>query len=161
MANTETSQDLLTACIQDLYAGERDIAARVPAVAAQARDHALRTALGRIVAQAQSHVGKLEGSERAKGGPENIWITGILDDAERDTRTITPGPLLDIAMIGAVRKALAAKRVSYETAIAVAIVLTEQDLATTLEHLCAAETAADNRLGELLGAIVPSAGPTQ
>ena len=150
MADTETAQDLLTTCIQDLFAGERDLAARLPAVAAQAKDEILRTALDRVVAHAQAHADKLEESGRAKGGPENIWMRGILDDAERDTQTIAAGPLLDTAMIGAVRKALAAKRVSYETAIAMAEALTERELAVTIGQLRESEIAADAQLGEML-----------
>ncbi|HEY0621470.1 DUF892 family protein [Sphingomonas sp.] len=150
MADTETAQNLLTTCIQDLLAGEQDLAARLPAVAAQAKDEALRTTLGEIAAQAQAHAQSLEDSGRAKGGPDNLWMRGILDDAERDTRTIAAGPLLDTAMIGAVRKALAAKRASYETAIAMAEALAERELATTVRRLHADEAESDARLSALL-----------
>lgn len=150
MADTENAQDLLTTCIQDMFAGELDLAARLPAVAAQAGDTSLRAVLDDIVSQARAHAARLEDSGRAKDGPDNIWMRGILDDAERDTRTIVAGPLLDTAMIGAVRKALAAKSVSYETAIAMAEALGERELAAAIRRLHADETECDARLARLL-----------
>ena len=61
-------------------------------------------------------------------GPENLWMAGILDDAHRDTQQTQPGRLLDIALIGAIRKAKAAEIVSSETAIALAREVDAPDL---------------------------------
>lgn len=52
-------------------------------------------------------------------GAANLWMAGIADDALRDTHTIRPGRLLDPAIIGAVRKALAADEGALENQPAV------------------------------------------
>ena len=44
-------------------------------------------------------------------------MAGIADDARRDTKSVEKGPLLDAAIVGAIRKAKAAQIVSYDTAI--------------------------------------------
>lgn len=93
-------------------------AERVPGVTEHAGDSDLRRLLGEIVDRADTHGAVLGRSGLDVGGDENLWMAGILDDAERDTRTIEAGRELDIAMIGAIRKALAAAIVSYQTAIA-------------------------------------------
>jgi hypothetical protein len=47
-------------------------------------------------------------------------MAGILDDAKRDARSNARGPVRDTALLGAVRKGLAATTVSYDTAVALA-----------------------------------------
>ncbi|WP_431469811.1 DUF892 family protein [Sphingosinithalassobacter sp. LHW66-3] len=151
MADTETAAALLTLCLQDLRAGEEMLAVRLPGIAAAASAPALLAQLAEEAGDAAAHVRELEATGRAAGGPDNIWMKGILDDAERDTRSIAKGALLDTAMIGAVRKAKAAKLVSYETAIALAGQLDEPELRRLVERLRNVERSGDAWLAELLG----------
>ncbi len=55
---------------------------------------------------------------RDPDGEPNLWGGGIMDDASRDVASTAAGPTRDIALIGAIRKFLAADIVSLETAIA-------------------------------------------
>lgn len=116
---------LLHTAIQDLHAGKRDAARRLPTLARQASDPALATLLYDEAERAQRQAARLAAAGGDMQGSKNLWMQGILDDAERDTRQTEPGPLLDIALIGAVRKAKAAEIVSSETAIALAAALAD------------------------------------
>lgn len=120
MSKTESPDALLTVCVQDLHAGEAMLAAKLPRVAKHARDPGLQARLADVIVAAERRTERLRSSGRDVDGPRNIWMRGILKDARRDTKSIAAGPLLDIAMVGAVRKAMAAALVSYETAIALA-----------------------------------------
>jgi ferritin-like metal-binding protein YciE len=151
MSTTRSPQDLLTVCIQDLHDGARQAAKRLPAVIEKATGSALRNVLDRVVASAERARAALAALGRPLGGPPNIWMAGILDDAQRDTQSVEGGVLLDLAMIGAVRKALAATLVSYETAIAVAGELGEDAVQAAIEALRDDTTDLDRQLRDCLG----------
>ncbi|MGN6375431.1 MAG: DUF892 family protein [Sphingomonas sp.] len=120
MAETTTDDALLTLCVQDLHAGCRAVEQRLPHLVEHATATALLDVLAGLVGNAGTRAARLEASGCASGGPENIWMKGIMDDAERDTGSIAGGRLLDVAMVGAVRKAIAAELVSIDTALAMA-----------------------------------------
>lgn len=134
MARTASRDDLLQVCIQDLYAARVLGAQRLGAVSAAAGP-----VLARLVARLQRELaGEAEQLERSGtdlAGPENLWMAGIMDDAERDTRSIAPGALLDTAIVGAVRKAIAADAVSLETAVVLARALARHDLGDLLDAM--------------------------
>jgi ferritin-like metal-binding protein YciE len=160
MADTDTLDALLVACIQDLYAGEVLTVARSPhlveAAGGETRDR-MDDNRTRSAAQAE----KLRGIAALIGadaeGPDNIWMAGVFDDADRDTRTIAPGPLLDTALIGAIRKGKQAEIVSYETAIAVARALGHEDVERVLVEIHAEEQAIDAGFKALLSQVVETA----
>jgi hypothetical protein len=77
-------------------------------------------------------------------------MAGVMDDAERDTRTIASGPLLDTALIGAIRKGLAADEVSLETGVAVARSLGKERDGELLEQMRERSAQSDGRLRQLL-----------
>ncbi len=79
-------------------------------------------------------------------GPSNLWMNGILDDAERDASQTQRGRLLDIALTGAIRKAKAAEIVSSETALRLATELGLDDIVLAVEANRQDEIAADRRL---------------
>ncbi len=81
-------------------------------------------------------------------------MAGILDAADRDARATQAGRLLNIALVGAVRKAMAAQIVSSETAIALARNLDHVALLEAMSANRAEEIATDERLRERLAAIV-------
>lgn len=132
MTRISSAASLLHTAIQDLHAGKRDAAVRLPKLAAAARDPALIALLRAEAALADAQALRLAGVGGDLSGPDNLWMRGILDDAERDARTTDPGRLLDIALVGAVRKAKAAEIVSSETAIALALQLDQRAMATAV-----------------------------
>lgn len=146
MAETTTRDDLLTVAMQDLRAGEDLLVERLPEVAACATDPDLAAELMSLVDAARARSLALRETGRGKGGAPNIWRAGVLRDAERDTRSVAAGVLLDIALVGAVRKGVAAALVSYETAMALA----GGDLASLLTGCRDAHRAADARLAGVL-----------
>lgn len=153
MAEVETAEDLLIDALQDLHDAERAMAERLPGIADETSDAALRSLLDDDAVQSAEQQRRiatlLERREAEVEGAPNIWLRAILDDAERDTETVARGPLLDIALVGAIRKGKQAERVSYETAIALARTLGGDD-APTLEAIRDEEAATDARLAELL-----------
>lgn len=153
MTQISSRASLLHTAIQDLHAGKVDAAKRLPALADHARDPALAALLRDEADRAKRQAGRLAAAA-GTDDPTNLWMEGILEDAERDTRQTEPGPLLDIALIGAVRKAKAAEIVSSETAIALAEALDDETLRTAVGANRAEEIEGDRGLKKLLVAIV-------
>ena len=136
---------LLHTAVQDLHAGKVDAAKRLPGLADAARDPALVELFRREAGQASAQADRLSRLGDMAGAP-NLWMAGILDDAERDAQQTEPGPLLDVALIGAVRKAKAAEIVSSETAIALAEALGETAIAAAVRQDRAEEIESDRLL---------------
>jgi len=152
MTTTKTKDQLLRACIQDLHAARRVAVERLPGIAAAAGAElapVLRTIRDDFAAEAK----RFEATDHDLDGPENLWMAGVMDDAERDTRSIVRGPLLDTALIGAIRKGLAADVVSLETGIAVAGALGKDGDGELLAQMRVRSGQNDGRLRELLGEI--------
>lgn len=120
MTRTSSKAALLHIALQDLHAGKLLLHQRLLAIAAAATDHLLRNAIEADAAQAAVQAERLVAAAGDMAGPKNLWMTGILDDADRDADSHQPGVILDIALIGAIRKAKAAEIVSSETALALA-----------------------------------------
>lgn len=153
MTKTASSAALLHVAIRDLYAGKIAQAERLPALVDAARDPALKALLATEAAQARVQAARLGQAGGDKGGPANLWMGGILDDAERDARSHQPGPLLDVAPVGAIRKAKAAEIVSSETAIALARAEGLEAIEAEVAANRAEEVASDRTLKERLGAL--------
>jgi ferritin-like metal-binding protein YciE len=145
-SRTDTPDALVDVCVQDLYAGKLLLARRLPRIARAAGDPALRALLDEAAGAAARHAWRLAATGVATGGPRNIWMTGILDDAARDTRSVAAGRLLDVALIGAVRKALAAQIVSDDTAIALADACGRREVSMTVRAIQEEERASDATL---------------
>lgn len=115
-----SAASLLHAAVQDLHAGHADAAGRLPDIATLATDAALGAIFRDEGPRAAEQAERLVVAGLAPAGPPNLWMAGILDDAERDGRSTQSGRLLDIALIGAIRKGMAAMIVAAETALALA-----------------------------------------
>lgn len=120
MSKTPSTAALLHVALQDLHAGKLLLRDRLPALAQAVTDVELVRLIEADVSRAGDQAERLGAVAADLAGPKNIWMGGILDDAERDARSHQPGPVLDIALIGAIRKAKAAEIVSNDTAIALA-----------------------------------------
>lgn len=144
---------LLHAAVQDLYAGKRDTATRLPGIAAQAGDVELKQLLVAEAELAAAQSDRLAGTGVDMAGPDNLWMAGVLDDAERDGRSTQPGRLLDIALIGAIRKGKAAEIVASETAIALADELGDAAIGAAVRANRNAEVASDRALKARLVAL--------
>lgn len=144
---------LLHAAAQDLHAGKLDAAQRLPGIAGQASDADLRELLTAEAVRAGEQAERLAGTGLNPAGPKNLWMAGILDDAERDGRSTEPRRLLDIALVGAVRKAKAAEIVSSETVIALARELDDAALEAAVRANRDEEIATDRALKARLAAL--------
>ena len=153
MSETKTQSELLQACIQDLYAARQVAVERIPCIIGEAGAD-LAKLLSDLVETYRDEARQFEGTEISLDGPENIWMAGVMDDGERDTRSIVRGALLDTALIGAVRKGVAADSVSLETAIAVANALGRHDIAALTQRMRERSGDHDARLAALLQEIV-------
>lgn len=157
MAKTSNMAALLHVAVQDLHAGRRALAARLPAVAHAATDAALRNLIEAEAARADAQAERLAAAAGDMAGPENLWMKGILDDADRDARSHQPGAVLDVALIGAVRKAMAAAIVSDETAIALAAATDQDPIGEVARENRETAIAADRALAERLRALTVKA----
>lgn len=149
-----TARDLLVLAIQDLHDGERAWQERIAELRSHIADEDLASFAGRQAELSAGQAARLEkiadDLKVAAQAAENIWLRAILDDARRDTEMIERGPLLDTALIGAMRKGIESERVSYETAIHVAVAIGMAEAAALLEQTHGEELAADARLAALI-----------
>ncbi len=148
---TSTGRALLIVAMQDLFDAEAALMERLGECLAALSDQQLSTAVEGYRTTAGANGQKLEKLLHALAAPPrdapNIWMRAVLDDAARDAGTIQPGPLLDIALTGALRKGAQAARVSYETAIAL---MTDDARRRTLTALRDSHAAMDRRLASAL-----------
>lgn len=160
-SKTSTPKALLVVALQDLHDGERAWITRFDGIGHHIEDERFAARMAAYRNACAEHAERLKNAaddlDADVAGAENIWLNAILDDARRDTEMIAPGRLLDIALIGAVRKGLQAKRVSYETAIALARSL---DLAAAGDLVASRDekAAADKDLSGLLEEIATAPG---
>lgn len=139
MADVDTTKALLVMAVQDLFDGEQAMSDRLPIARDHVSDGAFAALIGEDAERSRRQRDALADIARSldaepQGGP-NIWIKAILDNSDNDAATIAGGRLLDIALIGALRKAKQAERVSYETAIVLARGLGLAEAAATLHRI--------------------------
>ena len=150
MSSPENLDDFLQLCMWDVAAGARQLVRRLPELAQHAESSALQLTLHEMASVAGMCADRLFMSGGKHSGPDNLWMAGILDDADRDTQMIDHGPLLDLAIVGAVRKALQAKLAATETARAAARALKDSSTTAALQLSQAAAEVHDRRLADLL-----------
>lgn len=150
MPKTDTAPDLLLVAIQDLHHGAEMFAKALPKLATSVQDQALATFLAEAAEQSEVQAARLAATGLDTDRPPNVWMKGIIRDARRDSRSVEKGRLLDVALIGAVRKGLAAEIVSYETANALARVVGQDTTLDATERNLAERRAADLRFRTLL-----------
>lgn len=159
MSDTRTPRQLLIVAIQDLHAAERAWIERLPGLA-EAAGPELAAYISRERALSARQKVRLETLahtlDATTGGAPNIWLNAVLDDAERDARTIEQGPLRDVALTGAFRKGKQSERVSYETAIGLSRNLGFAEAAEQLTQCRDEEAHADEALAELLVELLQS-----
>lgn len=153
MTRIASGPALLHAALQDIHAGCCDQASRLPDVAAD--DPGLRQVLKAERAGSTARADRLAAVGLNPAGPANLWMSGVLDDAERDAASTEPGRLLDIALAGAIRKGKAAEVVACDTALALARAQGDQAIEAAVEAIRAEVAAAD---AALLSVIVRLAG---
>lgn len=165
MPDVTTLDSLLETCIKDLHSAERQSVERSAPIVAAVGDGELSTCLEANVEQSRRQAERLERAAMAIGadadGPECIWTTGVFDDADHDVETIAAGPLLDIALIGAIRKGKQAEVVSYETAIHIARALGQSEAVALLEETHREEKQTDAVLHALLTKFLTAAVQAQ
>jgi hypothetical protein len=157
MSSPEDLDQFLQLCMWDIAAGARQLYRRLPGVAEHAEDAGLQLVLSELASVAGMCADRLFMTGGKHSGPDNLWMAGILDDAERDTRTIAPGPLLDLAIVGAVRKALQAKLASIDTAHATARALEDSTSGAALKLSRAEAEVHDRELADLLDRLAAQA----
>lgn len=147
---TTTQKELLTVALQDLREGRREVAGRLPDVALATSDPKTRSAFDRLSARASGEIGTLAEFLREPAGEPNLWAGGIMDDASRDVASTAEGPVRDIALIGAIRKFLAADIASLETALALAKREDDRQMSDALQTLRQDASDLDHVLRERL-----------
>lgn len=135
---SKTYKQLLVVALQDLREGRRVICDRLPEIASATDNLEVRLAFHRLIARSTAEMGSFAEMLEEPDGEANLWAGGILDDAGRDVDSTPMGPVRDVALIGAIRKFLAADIVSLETAIA----LTQHDEKTLGARLRAVQKQA-------------------
>ncbi|MDG5750310.1 hypothetical protein P8R33_04240 [Qipengyuania sp. XHP0211] len=117
MTTTNFGQFLRVA-LDDLREGRRSLARRLQEVAVATNDVATKETFRNLIARSSEESSILGQMLGEPDGQPNLWANGIMDDALRDIESTAQGRARDVAVIGAIRKFLAADIVSLETAIA-------------------------------------------
>ncbi|MCW2381809.1 MULTISPECIES: DUF892 family protein [unclassified Sphingobium] len=148
---------LLTVCLEDLYAGRVLAAEALPSIAA-AVGLPVSQLVDALAGSWRDQARAINALEPIDDPAENLWMGGIVKDAHRDTETIPQGSLRDIAIVGAVRKAVAADAVSLETAIAIANTLSHERAQEALSAMRTHAHATDEQFRTLLLDVTRAAG---
>ncbi|MDM7955147.1 hypothetical protein [Blastomonas sp.] len=120
-SQTQSRGELLVVALQDLWQARSVIRDQMKAVEDATVDTQTRAVLGEIRTAAADDQPILSALVSNPGDTPNLWAKGIFEDASRDVATTAQGAVRDIALIGAIRKLLAADIVSLETAIRLGI----------------------------------------
>ncbi len=150
MNKPQNRGDLLAVCIQDLHAGAVAVARRLPAIASAITDPELGEVCRAIGQNAAADAMRLRSTGVDVDGPANLWMDGILSDAERDRKDERAGVLRDIALTGAGRKLLAARIVSDDTAMLLARATGADAILEAVSAERAEAVAADGQLHAIL-----------
>ena len=164
MAEVDDTKALLLDAVQDLFDAERALIERLDKdVICETGDSDLHAVLSDYGKGADDRARQLRtmatGLGGSAGGAPNIWMRAVLDDAKRDTETVEPGPLLDIALTGAIRKGAQAARVSYVTAFKLAEQMARTADTKTLGALRDDHAIVDRRLSARLSALARTVSP--
>ena len=143
---------LLSTCLEDLYAGRCLAAEALPPIGASVGKR-LSDAVYAIAQAYRDQSRDIGSLEDIVDPADNLWMAGIMRDARRDTETIKAGALRDIAIIGAVRKALVADEVSLETAVAIAQRLERHRVHDALKAMQSYARTTDDQFRDLLYAM--------
>lgn len=160
MSKVSDARGVLVMAVQDLHDGERALVERLPKVRGAVTDEALAELIAQDEERSAAQAERLGEIARALDVPAqeaaNVWLRAILDDADNDIASIAGGRWRDVALVGALRKAKQAERVSYETAVALAGLLGMGAAAEALTKSRDEEQVADDALAQALGRL---AGP--
>ena len=149
MTQTSSAASLLHAAVQDLHAAKRLQVGRLPKIARAAGDRLAALIAGEITL-VEAQLRRIEAAGVSTAGPNNLWMAGVLDDAERDAKSHQAGRLRDIALVGALRKGKAAEIVSDETALALAAETGDPAIEAVVRANREEEIASDRALKALL-----------
>lgn len=116
-SRTRSRQQLLIVALQDLWQARCVVRDRMASIEDATVDPETRAVLRDIRVSASAEQDILFELASDLGDTPNLWAAGILDDACHDVATTEKGAVRDIALIGAIRKLLAADIVSIETAL--------------------------------------------
>ena len=120
MSGDNDLNSLLGLCLWDLGEATHLLCERLPQIIEDVDASPLKEELQCTIEAAAKRSAHYFNLTDQTHGPLNLWMTGILADAKRDSQTIERGLSLDIALIGAVRKMLQAENASIETALVLA-----------------------------------------
>jgi ferritin-like metal-binding protein YciE len=149
MTQTSSAASLLHAAVQDLHGAKRLQVERLPKLVDAAGEE-LGLLIREEAARADVQARRIEDAGVDTSGPKNLWMAGVLDDAERDATSHQAGRLRDIALVGALRKGKAAEIVSDETALALAIMTADAALAAVVRANFDEEIETDRALKAML-----------
>ncbi|MBB3764714.1 DUF892 family protein [Sphingomicrobium lutaoense] len=154
MAMVDTTRSLLMMALQDLCDGERQMAERLPEVrgwlASEIMQSIVEEDARRSAEQRDAFAHFIEQVDASRGEANNIWVNAILEDARNDAETIVRGPLRDVALAGALRKAKQSQRVSYQTAIALARNLEKMAMAERMVQMAQDAEETDEKLARAM-----------
>ncbi|WP_374944403.1 DUF892 family protein [Sphingomonas sp.] len=158
MTQTASAASLLHAAVQDLHAAKRMQVERLPELVDTAGEK-LAALIVQEGARAAAQAARIESAGVDAAGPRNLWMAGILDDADRDARSHEAGRLRDIALVGALRKGKVAEIVSSETAIALAAEMDDAAIGDVIQANRDEEIASDRALQALLSELTGISRP--
>ena len=146
---TSTMGRLFQVAIRDLWEGRELVRLHMPRIAQGASDRPTRALLIDLAKASVIEMVRLaEIVDDPKGDP-NLWVQGILRDADRDINSNVAGPVRDVALIGAIRKLVAADAVSIATAILLAPDTVEQLLQNLHRDAVKRDAALKQKLASL------------
>lgn len=165
MANVASFDELALEGLRDIYDAENQVLAAFPDLIDAVTLEQLRAALIRHQAETREHVYRLEQIFASLGvspeGKECPAARGLLREVREVIQEITPGPLRDAALVGAMQKFEHYEIASYGTARTFAEQRRDDRAVRLLEQTLVEEKKTDETLSEVaVSAINPVAATT-
>lgn len=152
MKNDVKIEDLFQEHLETLYDAENQIVGALPKMISAASSEDLASAFGEHLEQTREHVKRLESIFESTGtqpnGRDSEGIKGLLADGEKIVSHFEKSPMLDVALAAAGRKVEHWEIAAYESLIALAEILGQQDAVEKLQATLEEELGADETLAE-------------
>jgi ferritin-like metal-binding protein YciE len=158
MKKTAQFEDLFQEWLTDLYDAEKQIVAALPKIVAASSSEELSTVLASYLGESKEQVKRFEDlfEEIAvqPGGRESKPIQALFSECERLISGLEKSAVLDIALIGVLRKVKHYEIAGYSAASEIAEVLGQEDAHDALFETLEEETEADEALAEVAESIL-------
>jgi ferritin-like metal-binding protein YciE len=153
MMSVETVDELFVDELKDIYSAEKQAVRAYPRIVKAVESEELKDALQTHLDQTKQHVERLdrvfEILEKRASGKTCEGMKGLLDEASQQIEEIEEGPVLDVALIGALQRVEHYEIAAYGTVATLAEALGQSEIKDLLGQTLQEEKETDMKLTDV------------